>query len=266
MASTDVQVTGENAPGRARIAARTLRGDRWWVIPAAYGATLLVVGLYLLYAVFINNNYYWEPYISPMYSPCLTGNCVGGGWGWFPSIDPVTPALIVIIFPAGLRATCYYYRKAYYRSFFLSPPACAVAEPAKRYKGESRFPLVVQNVHRYFFYITLVFNAILTYDAVIAFRDHQGSWGHAGLGTLVLVINAILLWAYNASCHSCRHAVGGRLRHFSKHPVRYKLWSQATRLNARHGQIAWASLVWVALTDLYIRLVASGTIIDPRFF
>jgi len=264
--------TRDASAGRAAIDEKTLRPDRWWLLPAVYGLTLGVVGLYLVYAVFFqgtpkNPSYYWEPYISPMYSPCVTGNCPSGaGWGWFPSIAPVTPALIVIIFPAGLRATCYYYRKAYYRSFFLSPPACAVPEPYKRYKGESRFPLIVQNVHRYFFYITLLFNGVLTYDAVIAFRDHQGHWGHMGLGTLVLIINAALLWLYNASCHSCRHAIGGRLRHFSKHPIRYKLWSWATPLNARHGQIAWVSLVWVALTDLYVRLVANGAIVDPRFF
>lgn len=259
--------TGVLGPGRAHVEKRTLRGDRWWLTPLAYGLTLGVVGLYLLFAVLVNRDYYWEPYISPMYSPCIVGNCTGNaGWHIFPSIAPVTPALVIIIFPAGLRATCYYYRKAYYRSFFLSPPACAVAEPRGRYNGEARFPLIVQNVHRWFFYITLLFNAILTYDAVIAFRDHQGHWGHAGLGTLVLCVNAILLWLYNASCHSCRHAIGGRLRHFSKHPIRYWLWSQATALNARHGQIAWVSLVFVSLTDLYVRLVAGGTISDVRFF
>jgi hypothetical protein len=31
-------------------------------------------------------------------------------------------------------------------------------------------------------------------------------------------------------------------------------------------QFAWASLVFVALTDLYVRLVSSGAISDPRFF
>jgi len=258
---------GVSSPRRAQIKSKTLRRDAWWLTPAAYAATLIIVGAYLTYAVFINRNYYWEPYISPMYSPCLTANCVGNsGWGWFPSIAPITPALIIIIFPAGLRATCYYYRKAYYRSFFLSPPACAVPEPRARYKGESRFPLIFQNVHRWFFYITLLFNAILTYDAVIAFRDHQGHWGHMGLGTLVLIVNAVLLWLYNLSCHSCRHIMAGRINHFSKHPIRYRIWSQLTPLNARHGQIAWASLVFVALTDLYVRLVASGTIVDPRFF
>ncbi|HET7173528.1 MAG TPA: hypothetical protein VFI30_04540 [Nocardioidaceae bacterium] len=259
--------TGVLSPTRARIQARTLRPGRWWLLPLGYGLTLLAVIVYLTYAVFVNKDYYWAPYISPMYSPCLPTNCVSGsGYGLFPSINPVTPALIIIIFPAGLRATCYYYRKAYYRSFFLSPPACAVAEPHRRYSGESKFPMLVQNVHRYFFYITLIFNALLTYDAVLAFRDHQDHWGHMGLGTLVLCINAILLWLYNASCHSCRHVIGGRLRHFSKHPIRYKLWSLATPLNAHHGQIAWASLVFVALTDLYVRLVAGGAITDVRFF
>jgi hypothetical protein len=33
-----------------------------------------------------------------------------------------------------------------------------------------------------------------------------------------------------------------------------------------HGNFAWASLVWVALTGLYIRLVASGVIHAPRVF
>ncbi|HET7385520.1 MAG TPA: hypothetical protein VFJ19_02500 [Nocardioidaceae bacterium] len=259
--------TGVSSPTRARIEQKTLRRDPWWRTPAMYAATLSVIGIYLAFAVFVNRNYYWEPYLSPLYAPCLPHNCiVGSGYNLFPSIAPVTPALIVIIFPAGLRATCYYYRKAYYRSFFLSPAACAVPEPRKGYTGESRFPLIVQNVHRWFFYITLIFNALLTYDAVMAFRDHQGNWGHAGLGTLMLVINAILLWGYNASCHSCRHAIGGRLRHFSKHPIRYWLWSQATTLNAKHAQIAWVSFVFVALTDVYIRLVAGGAISDVRFF
>ena len=79
--------------------------------------------------------------------------------------------------------TCYYYRRAYYRAFWLSPPACAVSEPHKSYSGESRFPLILQNVHRYFFYAGLIFNIILTYDAVIAF-GHHGYGGHFGLGNV----------------------------------------------------------------------------------
>ncbi len=107
---------------------------------------------------------------------------------------------------------------------------------------------------------------ILTYDTALGFRDERGEWGHMGLGTLVLLANIVLIWAYTLSCHSCRHIVGGRLRHFSKHPVRYRLWGWAGRLNSRHMFLAWASLVSVMAADLYVYLVASGAFDDPRFF
>lgn len=176
------------------------------------------------------------------------------------------PALLVLIFPLGFRLTCYYYRKAYYRAFWSSPPACAVAEPHARYTGESRFPLVLQNLHRYFFYLAVPVAGILSYDAVLGFRDGTGRWGHAGLGTLVLLVNVLLIWAYTLSCHSCRHIVGGRLKHFSRHPVRHRAWQLVGRLNARHMHLAWCSLFSVGLADLYVYLVASGAFADPRFF
>ena len=87
-----------------------------------------------------------------------------------------------------------------------------------------------------------------------------------GLGTLILLVNAVLLGAYVLSCHSCRHVCGGRIDCLSEKPVRYGLWKFVTRLNERHMLIAWVSLVGVAVTDLYVRLVANGTIRDPRFF
>jgi len=121
-------------------------------------------------------------------------------------------------------------------------------------------------VHRYFLYVALIFNLILTWDAVLAFRNHGGQWGHMGLGTLVLIVNAGLLWLYSLSCHACRHVTGGRLKHFSKHPLRYKAWTLVSRLNTRHMEFAWISLGFVLVTDLYIRLVASGVFTDPRFF
>jgi hypothetical protein len=37
-------------------------------------------------------------------------------------------------------------------------------------------------------------------------------------------------------------------------------------LNGRHMLLAWISLFTVALADLYVRLVASGAITDPRLF
>jgi hypothetical protein len=255
--------------GRASIGARTLRRDRWWLEPAITVAVLLAFIVYATWAALQNGDYYWRPYISPFYSPCLATICTRHGVPSLGILGPwwgISPALIILIVPLGFRMTCYYYRKAYYRSFWGSPPACAVAEPHRSYSGESRFPLILQNVHRYFFYAGLIFNAILTYDAVMSFRNHAGQWGHMGLGTLVLLVNAVLLWLYSLGCHSCRHIVGGRLRHFSRHPLRYKAWTWVSRLNAHHMRLAWASLIFVAVTDLYVRLVASGTIHDPRFF
>jgi hypothetical protein len=87
-----------------------------------------------------------------------------------------------------------------------------------------------------------------------------------GLGSLVLVVNAVLLGLYTLSCHSCRHLCGGHVDRFSNAPVRFRLWRWTTALNSRHMLYAWVSLVFVALTDLYVRLVATGAIHDPRFF
>jgi hypothetical protein len=87
-----------------------------------------------------------------------------------------------------------------------------------------------------------------------------------GLGTLVLLGNATLLWLYSLSCHSCRHAVGGRINNFSKHPFRYWAWTQVTRLNAHHMLFAWTSLFGVAFADFYVRGLASGVFQDARFF
>jgi len=49
-------------------------------------------------------------------------------------------------------------------------------------------------------------------------------------------------------------------------PIRHRLWKFLTPLNARHMNFAWASLFVVALTDVYVRLVASGAIRDIRLF
>jgi hypothetical protein len=276
MADTDARATsrapsgspsGVGGPTRARIEQRTLRADRWWLYPLT---TFVVFVSFIIYATiraFQGSHYYSAPYLSPFYSPCL-GDCVKGSadfgrpFGWW----PLSAALIVLIFPLGFRLSCYYYRKAYYRAFWLSPPACAVAEPHTAYSGESRFPLILNNIHRYFWYAAVVVGLILTYDTVLTFRDPDGSWGHMGLGSLVFVANIALIWLYTLSCHSCRHVVGGRLRHFSKHPARYKAWTFVSKLNSRHAMYAWLSLFSVALTDVYVLLISTNVFNDPRFF
>ena len=100
----------------------------------------------------------------------------------------------------------------------------------------------------------------------MAFREEHENWGHMGLGTVFFLINMVLIWLYTLSCHSCRHTVGGRLRHFSKHPIRYRVWTLVSKLNVQHAQYAWVSLFSVALIDLYIYLLATGAFDDPRFF
>ncbi|MDI3389068.1 hypothetical protein QIS99_23140 [Streptomyces sp. B-S-A8] len=261
---------GVRGASRAAITAPHLRTDRWWLSPALTAAGLLAFVVYSTWRAFANADYYAAPYVSPFYSPCLAENCVpmkgGPNWEIFGSWWGLSPALLILIFPLGFRLTCYYYRKAYYRGFWASPPACAVAEPHKNYSGETRFPLILQNIHRYFFYAAVPVAAILTYDTVLAFRDASYAWGHMGLGTLVFLVNIGLIWAYTLSCHSCRHIVGGKLKHFSKHPVRYRMWQWVGRLNARHMQLAWASLISVAAADLYVYLLATGAFADPRFF
>ncbi len=175
-------------------------------------------------------------------------------------------AAVTLPFLLAFRLTCYYYRKAYYRSVWQSPPACAVAEPHSRYTGETRLPLIVQNAHRYFFYAAFLISIINTYDAILAFHSPTG-FGF-GLGNIILVVNVVLLWIYTLSCHSCRHITGGRLKHFSKHPVRYWIWTQISKLNTRHMLYAWITLGTLMLTDFYIMLVASGVIneaLHPRF-
>ncbi|MGH3829736.1 MAG: hypothetical protein ACRDRS_04675 [Pseudonocardiaceae bacterium] len=256
---------------RAAISARTLRTDRWWVSPLV---TAIVLGVFIGYTtvrLFMRKDYWVGAYhyLTPLYSPCLSASCVPGS-SHFGSLLPAFPLALplpIIIFPilAGFRASCYYYRKAGYRAFLLSPPGCAVAEPARKYTGETRLPLALQNLHRYFFYLASVLLLINTYDAVAAFFPADGGFG-VGLGSLILLINVTMLWLYSLSCHACRHIAGGRLKHFSKHPVRYWFWTRVSTLNGRHMQFAWASLITVMLTDFYIMAVAAGWITDLRLF
>jgi hypothetical protein len=242
----------------------TRRTDAWWVQPLVTAVVLGAFVVYATWAALVNRDYYAEPYLSPFYSPCLAESCEETTWSVVGDWWTLSPALLILPIPLGFRLTCYYYRKAYYRAFFWSPPACAVKDARASYRGESRFPFILQNVHRYFFYLTLPFPFILLWDGLRAF-DFPDGFG-MGLGTLILLVNAVLLGAYTFSCHSCRHVCGGNLDLFSRSPRRHRVWRWLSWLNARHMPFAWTSLVGVALTDLYVRLVATGTIDDPRLF
>ena len=232
----------------------TLRRDAWWLELIPVLLLLGGFGIYATWRAFENQFYEWGPYLSPFYSPLIKTT-------WW----PLSPAVLILWAPLGFRATCYYYRKAYYRAFFLDPPACAVGEPRHGYRGETSFPLILQNLHRYFLYVALIFLVILWYDAIHAFW-FDGRFGIGG-GSLVLLGNIILLTLYTFSCHSLRHIVGGNVDCFScvvAGGPRHSAWRGASFLNEHHGLFAWLSLVSVGLADLYIRLVASGAISDAR--
>ncbi|MFI0451052.1 hypothetical protein [Actinomadura sp. 6N118] len=270
------------APGkeRAQIKERTLRKDNWRIYPIT---TVVIFTAWVVYATiraFWGAAFYVPEYhyLTPFYSPCVneicnnvtvnghTGDAAEFGTflpaatrGWIPFAALSLPFLLLF------RLTCYYYRKAYYRSYWASPPACGVAEPHKKYSGERRFPLIGQNLHRYFWIAAFAISLINTYDAILAFHGKDGGFG-IGLGTIILWANVILLWIYTLSCHSCRHVVGGRLKNFSKHPVRYWMWGQVSKLNQQHGRYALITLGSLVVADLYVALVASETISDLRIF
>lgn len=234
----------------------TLRRDAWWteLLPV-----IALLGLFTIYATaraFEGRYYEWGPYLSPFYSPLIDP-----GHRWW----PFSPALLILAGPLGFRATCYYYRKAYYRAFFLDPPACAVGEARHGYRGETAFPLVLQNIHRFFLYVAVLFLVFLSVDAVRSFR-FDGRFG-VGVGSLVLTGNVVLLTLYTFSCHSLRHFAGGQVDCFScsaSSRARYRLWRGVSALNERHGLFAWLSLVSVGLADLYVRELARGAIRDLR--
>jgi hypothetical protein len=285
----------------------TARRDAWWAGPLA---TFLGLLAFLIYAnvivfgvpghfeirrvqspstrdFFQPNNPPVAPYLAPFSSPLIYDAQSPHAWiqtarpSWWPDWLPFNSAILILIFPAGFRLTCYYYRKAYYRAFWADPPACAVGEPRKTYWGENHWPLLFQNVHRYFLYAALVFILILSWDALLAFwwptLDGNGNptGGHQfgmGLGTLLMLVNVVLIAGFTFGCNSLRHLVGGRYDCFScphnvtKERTGYKLWRGVSWFNNHHMEWAWVSLIVVGLTDAYIRLCAAGIWHDVRFF
>lgn len=254
----------------------TMRKDGWWIPSALTFLGFAAFIVYSTWAAFQGEHYSFGPYLSPMYSPLiweaagqpLSGHAWLGTWpSWLPSsllIQPITPAVLILWAPGGFRFTCYYYRGAYYKAFWADPPACAVGEPRSGYRGERKFPLVFQNVHRYFLYVALVFILILAYDAIAAtqFKDGFG----IGVGTLVLTVNVILLASYTFGCHSLRHLIGGRCDTMSDKPVQQTAYKCVSGFNRRHMLFAWLSLFWVGFSDFYVRMCSMGVWNDLRIF
>lgn len=264
----------------------TLRQGAWWLQPLLVFLGLSAFVVYSTWAAFEGAYYAWGPYLSPMYSPLiwdaagqhLTQHAWFGTWpSWLPGF-PLTPAILVLWAPGFFRLSCYYYRGAYYKAFWADPLTCAVGEPRKTYWGERKWPLLIQNIHRYFMYLAVIYIVILAWDAWNGFWFAPAGMKYVtaaaagklqfgmGLGTLVMIINVILLSLYTFGCHSLRHLIGGRKDCVSKAMFAQKPYQCVSCLNRRHMLWAWISLFWVGFTDFYIRMCAMGVWHDVRFF
>jgi hypothetical protein len=241
----------------------TARRDPWWLAPGIQATLFTICASYLFFSGIVwtplfGTAYEVDGYLSPLFSPLIA-----------PPFLPswISPGLLILWIPIGFRATCYYYRKAYYRFYLADPPGCAVGEPTihRRYAMEAVFPFILQNVHRYFLYLAFIPLFFLWVDAFYSLRvsDH---W-RLGIGSVLFFVNVTLLTGYSLSCHSLRHIVGGRLDCFScsrRQRIRYGFWRRLTSLNAHHMAWAWSSLISVTLADLYVRLMALGVLVDPQ--
>ena len=245
---------------------KTSRRDSWAVYPVVQGIGFTICATYLTFS-----GVFWQPlggpayevdgYLSPLFSPLII----------FPNMPSwLSPGLLILWIPIGFRATCYYYRKAYYRFYFADPPGCAVGEPTmhRRFALENAFPFILQPLHRDLLYLAFIPLFFLWVDVVKAFGDWDAAGvahPRIGVGGLLFLLNTTLLTGYSLSCHSLRHLVGGRVDCFSctrARRVRYTLWQRLTDLNRNHMWWAWTSLVTVTLSDVYVRLVQAGVLTD----
>jgi hypothetical protein len=240
----------------------TRRRDRWWIAPTVQGVLFTILAGYLFFSGIVwtplfGTAYEVDGYLSPLFSPLIA-----------PASLPafISPGLLILWIPLGFRATCYYYRKAYYRFYFADPPGCAVGEPTihRRYAMETRLPFILQNIHRYFLYLAFVPLFFLWVDAVGSLFPEGEP--RLGLGSGVFFVNVILLTGFSLSCNSLRHIVGGNLDCFScsrSRRVRHGVWRWVSSLNGHHMAWAWVSFISVTLADVYVRLLALGLIADP---
>ena len=261
----------------------TQRTDRWWFEPLWTAIGFLCFVIYTTWAMLQGDYYWWSAgvegfggYLSPFYSPLIFINPIANGaapmdhswfgsWPeWWPNLIPASPAILILAGPLSFRMTCYYYRKFYYRAYFMSPPGCSVKGIRnKKYKGETAL-LIFQNLHRLTLYIAIGIIFILSYDAILSF--FQGGKFGVGVGSIILTINPILLIGYTFGCHAFRHLIGGQKDCFTcpngKPTFRYRIWKRVSWLNGHHMIWAWISMIWVAFTDIYVRMVSSGYWID----
>ena len=199
---------------------QTKRKDAWWAMPLV---TFIVFSSFVVYATWARSRA--STTLRPLPLAVLLARALRRLAARLVRAEavavagpfvPFSPALLILGVPAAFRFTCYYYRGAYYKAFWADPPACAVGEPRKRLPRRAKFPL-----HPPEHPPLLPLPRAAVPRASCRTTSWKALWfddpatGHAtfgiGVGTLVLLINVVLLGGYTLGCHSLRHLVGGVL-------------------------------------------------------
>lgn len=245
------------------------RKDNWWFWPVVQGLIIVIFVIYTTATLFLPDILGTGEaghYLSPIFDIKIPDSFLQAiGWPQSPFLPA---ALLVLWVPIGYRATCYYMRKIYYRSFFGNPPACAtngVNIRRGKYTGERWLPFILNNFHRYFLYAAIVVALYHWTELPNAFNmstDSSFQFG-IGLGTILIVLDTVLLSFYVLSCHAFRHLLGGGTDCYSCSgikKVQHKGWKIISKLNEYHGTFFWLSLISVMVADFYIRLLEFGII------
>ena len=224
-----------------------LRRDNWRLAPTVQALGLLAFVAYATWAAFRNANYYvglveGRNYLSPFYSPCIASNCPPAvRWGPItPSGWTITPAILILIFPLGFRLDLLLLPQGVLPLLLALPAGvrrrrrrvdqaggCATST-----SGETRFPLIMQNIHRYFWYFAVVFAGCSPGTRSRRSASPTASaWGSAPSSSSSTPCSS---GPTPLGCHSCRHLCGGGLvKRFSKAKGRHWFWKNiATPLNA----------------------------------
>ena len=253
------------------------RKDAWWTGTLSFFLLFSFFGMWATFRAFQNDFYdsasiatLGSHYLSPFYSPTFKLGFKLGNYN-------ISPALLILVFPLCFRLSCYYYRKSLYRAYLADPLGCAVNEPKplaaaryKKYRGERALPLLAMNFHRYSFYMAVLILVILWKDTIEAFFFTVDGGTHfgVGFGSLVFLINAILLSLYTFSCHSWRHLIGGGVDCYSCSALtrtKHGVWQKVSFLNERHGTWAMTSLCSVLLADMYVYFITHQQVTDLIF-
>ncbi len=192
---------------------RTSRRDSWWSTPLVVFTVFSPLSSTPRGQRFKTHTTNSGLILSPFYSPVLWGDSSHAWFGpqpaWWPGVLPFSPALVdsSVPWPVPIHVLLLPWRLL--QGVLGGSAELRRRRTAQGYLGENSFPLILQNVHRYFFYFAVIFIFILSYDVWLALwftnpvtlRKQFG----IGVGTILLLVNVILLASYTFGCHSGRH-------------------------------------------------------------